>query len=192
MVDGASSLLSWAYGAFAVGFWQDRRQANMLDGGAHFYGVYETRDGKYVAIGAIEPQFYAELLRLADLESEDLPDQLDASKWPDMRERFAGLFKTKTRDQWCALMEGTDACFAPVLSLAEAADHPHMKSRQTFVEVDGVVQPGPAPRFARTKSQVQGPPSKPGTDTDAILAELGFGNDEIAELRSDGTVGGPS
>jgi len=191
MVDGASSLMSWAFGATAVGFWNERRSSNMLDGGAYFYDTYETKDGKYVAVGAIEAQFHAELLRLVGLEDEELPGQFDTADWPAMRERMAAIFKTKTREQWCEIMEGTDACFAPILTLTEAPEHPHLRARGTFVEVDGVAQPAPAPRFSRTEARVQRPPVQIGTDTDAILTEAGYSVEQIASLHEQGAVVGP-
>jgi alpha-methylacyl-CoA racemase len=160
----------------------------MLDGGAHFYDCYETKDGKYVSIGSIEPQFYAILLDKLGLANEDLPKQMDRSAWPKLKERFVALFKTKTRDEWCQVMEGTDICFAPVLSLAEVPEHPHVKARGTFVEVDGVKQPGPAPRFSRTPAVIERPPAFPGEHTDAALADWGFGASELAELRKSGAI----
>ncbi|TFH25394.1 MAG: CoA transferase, partial [Myxococcales bacterium] len=154
----------------------------------HFYNVYETADGKYVSVGSIESQFYAELLRLTGLEGEDLPQQLDATSWPAMRERLATIFKSKTRQEWCDIMEGTDVCFAPVLSLAEAPEHPHMKARATFIEVDGVTQPAPAPRFSRTPGEVRCPPRLAGHDTGELLAEAGYSQEEIAALERDAVV----
>ena len=188
MVDGASSLISFLYGAFAAGFWQDRRSSNLLDGATHFYNVYETSDGKYVSIGSIEPQFYAELLVRLGLSDEDLPGQLDAASWAPMRERFAGVFRTKTRDAWCEIMEGSDVCFAPVLSLEEAPEHAHMKARGAFIEIAGVKQPAPAPRFSRTPGEVRCPPCVPGNDTVAILEEAGFSREEVAQLEGEGVV----
>ena len=160
----------------------------MLDGGAHFYDCYETKDGKYVSIGSIEPQFYAELLELSGLEGEELPHQMDRSGWPKLKERMTAIFKTKTRDEWCRVMEGTDVCFAPVLSLAEAPEHPHLKARKTFVEVEGVRQPAPAPRFSRTPGVIERPPAHAGEHTDEALADWGFANGEIAKLRESGAI----
>jgi alpha-methylacyl-CoA racemase len=188
MVDGAAALMAIIFGAHASGWWKDERWSNMLDGGAHFYDCYETADGKYVSIGSIEPQFYAILLDKLGLAHEDLPKQMDRSAWPKLKERFAALFKTKTRDEWCRIMEGTDICFAPVLSLAEAPEHPHMKARGTFVEVDGVQQPGPAPRFSRTAAKIERPPAHPGEHTDEALADWGFASDELAKLRESGAI----
>jgi len=188
MVDGASSLMSMFYGLRAANNWIDRRGKNIVDTGAHFYDCYETADGKYIALGSVEARFYKELLRLVGLEGKDLPKQNDFSKWPEMHEIFRSVFKTKTRDEWCAILEGSDACFAPVLSLAEAPNHPHNKARGTFVNIDGVTQPRPAPRFSRTKPVIQGPPCWPGQHTSEVLAKLGFTAEEIDKLRAAGIV----
>jgi alpha-methylacyl-CoA racemase len=188
MVDGAAALMAIIFGAHASGWWRDERATNMLDGGAHFYDCYETKDGKYVSIGSIEPQFYAELLELTGLKGEALPHQMDRSAWPKLKERLTAIFKTKTRDEWCALMEGTDVCFAPVLSLAEAPEHPHIKARNTFVEVEGVRQPGPAPRFSRTPGVIERPPAHAGEHTDEALADWGFPSGDVAALRKSGAI----
>ncbi|HET6811313.1 MAG TPA: CaiB/BaiF CoA-transferase family protein [Acidimicrobiales bacterium] len=188
MVDGAAVLATMIHGIQAAGLWTEERGTNMLDTGAHFYDVYETADGRYVSVGSIEPQFYAELLRLTGLDQEDLPGQMDRAQWPALKARLAEVFRTRTRDEWCEVMEGTDVCFAPVLSMSEASGHPHNRHRGTFVEVAGVVQPGPAPRFSRTPGAVSRPPVHPGQDTEAVLSELGFGPEEVAELRASGAV----
>ena len=188
MVDGAAALMAIIYGAHASGWWKDERMSNMLDGGAHFYDCYETKDGKYVSIGSIEPQFYAQLLELTGLKGEPLPHQMDRSGWPKLKERLAAIFKTRTRDEWCEVMEGTDVCFAPVLSLAEAPEHPHMKARDTFVEVEGVRQPGPAPRFSRTPGVIERPPAHAGEHTDEALADWGFPSGDVAQLRKSGAI----
>jgi alpha-methylacyl-CoA racemase len=188
MVDGAALLTTMFHAFRAMGMWDDARGTNLLDTGAHFYDVYETADGKYVSIGSIEPQFYKELLRLTDLEGEELPFQHDKSQWVPMKERLTGIFKAKTRDEWCALMEGTDVCFAPVLSLGEAPQHPHNVQRETFVELEGVVQPAPAPRFSATPVSVQRPPSHAGQHTDEVLAEWGIDTDRITKLREAGAI----
>jgi alpha-methylacyl-CoA racemase len=189
MVDGSAVLMAMMHGMRAMGFWADERGTNIIDTGAHFYDVYETADGGYVSIGSIEPQFYAELLRLTGLDGEpDLSAQMDRSAWPAMKERVAAVFKTKTRDEWCRIMEGSDVCFAPVLSMTEAPGHPHNQARGTFVEVDGIVQPAPAPRFSRTPPEISGPPSPPGADTSQALADWGLADDEIAKLRSVGAI----
>jgi len=189
MVDGAASLMSIFFGLKAAGMWQDQRGVNLLDGGAHFYSVYETKDGKHVSIGSIEAKFYAELLEKTGLDPADLPPQMKPDSWPVIKEKLTAIFKTKTRDEWTVIMEGTDICFAPVLSLEEAPNHAHMKARGTFVDVDGVVQPGPAPRFSRTPSEVRRPPSAPGADTEEGLSAWGFSADEIANLRQKEAIG---
>ena len=188
MVDGTATLMAMVYGMRAIGLWDVEKGTNLIDGGAHFYDAYETADGKYVSIGSIEPQFYAELLRLTGLEHEDLPRQMDRAQWPALKERMAGIFKQKTRDEWCALMEGSDVCFAPVLTIEEAPSHPHNVARGTFVEVDGVVQPAPSPRFSRTPGAISRPPSAPAADTDEALADWGVSEGEIAKLREAGAV----
>jgi len=188
MVDGAASLMTMFYGLRAMGIWTDQRGENLLDGGAHFYDVYQTADDQYISVGSIEPKFYAELLRLTGLEGKSLPGQLDRTQWPKMREVLRAVFRTKTRDEWCAIMEGTDVCFAPVLSMEEAPKHPHNKARGTFVEIAGVIQPGPAPRFSRTQAEIQGPPAQPGQHTDAVLSDWGLTAKEIDNLRAAGVV----
>jgi alpha-methylacyl-CoA racemase len=188
MVDGAAVLTTMFHAFRAMGIWEDERGTNLLDTGAHFYDVYETADARYVSIGSIEPQFYKELLRLTGLEDEDLPWQHDKGQWPALKERLAGVFKAKTRDEWCEIMEGTDVCFAPVLSLGEAPQHPHNVQRGTFVELHGVVQPAPAPRFSRTEVSVQRPPAHAGQHTDEVLAEWGLDADRVAKLRETGAI----
>ena len=189
MVDGAASLMTTFFGLKAAGLWSNERGANLLDGGAHFYSVYETRDGKYVSIGSIEAKFYAELLEKTGLDPAGLPPQMKPESWPVIKEKLAEIFRTKTRDEWCAIMEGSDICFAPILVLDEAPEHPHMKARGTFAEIDGVVQPAPAPRFSRTPGAVRRPPSPPGADTDEALVAWGFAAGEIADLRAKNAVG---
>ena len=188
MVDGAASLMTMTFAFRQLGMWSEERGVNVLDTGSHFYEVYDTADGKYFAIGAIEPQFYAELLEVLELTGEDLPPQQDRTQWPAMKERFAAIFKTRTRDEWAARFEGTDACGAPVLSPWEAHTHPHNAARHTFVEVEGVVQPGPAPRFSRTPSTVQNPPPVAGADTDKALAAWGVEDSRIEALRRAGAI----
>ena len=183
MVDGAAVLMTMMHGMQAVGFWNDERGTNLLDSGAHFYDVYETADGKYVSVGSIEPQFYAQLVELSGLDSEELPAQMDRSQWPAVKLRIMEIFKSKTRDEWCEIMEGTDVCFAPVLSMQEAPLHPHNKHRETFVENAGILQPAPAPRFSRTSAQILRPPANPGEHTDEALAEWGFSEEELGALR---------
>ncbi len=189
MVDGAASLMTTFYGLKAAGLWTDERGANLLDGGAHFYSVYETSDGQFVSIGSIEAKFYAELLEKTGLDPAGLPPQMSRESWPVIREKLTAIFKTKTRDEWCEIMEGSDVCFAPVLNLDEAPDHAHMKARGTFAEIDGVVQPAPAPRFSRTPGAIRRPPSPPGADTDETLAAWGFSAGEIAGLRAANAIG---
>ena len=188
MVDGSAVLMAMMHAFRAMGIWEDERGANMLDTGAHFYDVYETSDGKYVSIGSIEPQFYAQLLELTGLDAADLGPQMDRSQWPAMKEKVAAVFRTKTRDEWCEIMEHTDVCFAPVLSMTEAPEHPHMAERGTFVERHGVLQPAPAPRFSRTAPTLDRPPAHAGQHSDEILAEFGFTADEVTALRDSGAV----
>ncbi len=189
MVDGSAVLTTMFHAFRAMGIWHDERGTNMLDTGAHYYDVYETSDGKYVSIGSIEPQFYAQLLELSGLGKEaDLPHQQDREQWPAMKEKVAAIFGTKTRDEWCEIMEHTDVCFAPVLSLEEAPSHPHNVERGTFVERNGVVQPAPAPRFSRTTAEIQRPPAHAGQHTDEVLGQFGFAADRIAELRDAGAI----
>ena len=188
MVDGAASLMTMTWSFRAMGMWNDERGTNMLDTGAHFYDTYETSDGGWVSIGSIEPQFYAELLRLTGLEGEELPRQHDKTQWSVLKGRLAEVFRTKSRDEWCQIMEGTDVCFAPVLGMGEAPEHPHNAHRGTFVTVADEVQPGPVPRFERTPGQVQRPPSHAGQHTDEVLGDWGFDADRIAALRASGAV----
>ncbi|MGI9009225.1 MAG: CaiB/BaiF CoA transferase family protein [Streptosporangiaceae bacterium] len=188
MVDGSALLTSFIYGMRARGGWRDERGVNLLDGGAPFYDTYATADGKFVAVGALEPQFYAALLTGLGLDGEDLPAQLDGSGWPVLRERFAAVFAQRTRDEWAQAFAGTDACVAPVLSAAEVALHPHNSAREVFIEVGGVTQPAPAPRFGRTGPQPPQPPVRPGADTDAVLGGLGLDQAAITGLRNRGVV----
>jgi alpha-methylacyl-CoA racemase len=189
MVDGAAILMSMFHGFTAMGMWTEERGTNLLDTGAHFYEVYETSDQKYVSIGSIEPQFYAELLRLTGLSDDaEFAGQHNRANWPKLKERLAEVFKTKTRDEWTELMEGTDVCFAPVLSIKEAPKHPHMAARGTFTEVAGITQPAPAPRFSRTPGSIERPPSHAGQHTDEALGDWGFAADEIAKLREAGAI----
>jgi len=188
MVDGAAVLSTMIHAFVAMGIWQDNPGHNMLDTGAPFYEVYETADGKYMAIGAIEQQFYAELLERSGLKDEDLPFQLARDEWPSMKERFAAFFKAKTRDEWQQLLEGTDACAVPVLSMTEAPTHPHNVARETFVVREGVTQPAPAPRFSRTSAEIARGPAGPGEHTDEVLGDWGFTADEVAKLREAGAV----
>ncbi len=183
MTDGASVLMTALYGMHAAGLWRDERQSNILDGGAHFYNAYETADGKFISIASIEAKFYAELLERTGFSDPDHAAHKDRTQWAPNRETMAAMVKTKTRDEWCAILEGTDVCFAPVLSMSEAPGHAHNVARQTFVDSEGVMQPAPAPRFSRTPSAIQKGPSAPGADTAAVLADWGVSADELAALR---------
>ncbi|MCB1003191.1 MAG: CoA transferase [Acidimicrobiales bacterium] len=188
MVDGAALLLTPFFAARNSGFWGPRG-TNHLDTGAHFYEVYECADGRWVAVGAIEPPFYAALLEGLGLAGDEDPaEQMDASLWPAKKERFAAIFRTRTRDEWCAAFAGNDACVAPVLAPDEAPAHPHAVARSAFLTVDGVPQPAPAPRFSATPERVAGPPQHPGADTDAVLAEVGYSPDELTALRDAGAI----
>ena len=188
MVDGAASLMTMTYTLRSAGIWNDQRGTNLLDTGAHFYEVYETSDGGFFGVGAIEPQFYAELIRLLGLESEELPGQMDRDAWPAMKQRFAALFATRTRDEWETVFAGSDACAAPVLSPAEAPGHPHNQARGTFTEVAGVVQPAPSPRFVGTPGSIRRPPPNPGQHGDEALSEWGLDEQTVADLRASGAI----
>jgi alpha-methylacyl-CoA racemase len=191
MVDGAASLMTMIHSFHQVGRWNDERGSNFLDTGAPFYEVYETSDGKYFAVGGIEPKFYNELLEgmgLADDPAFPKDKQNDKSLWPRWKARFAAVFVTKTRDEWTAIFDRTDACAVPVLSPWEAHLHPHNQARSTFVEVDGRVQPAPAPRFSRTPSSISKPPSCPGADTVSGLIEWGVDEGTVANLRESGAL----
>src|SRR6266566_6353461 len=189
MVDGAALLTTFVHGLRAAGMWRDERGTNLLDGGAPFYDTYQTADGRYVAVGALEPQFYAELLNRLGLGGQALPAQFDTSGWPVLRARFTKVFKQRTQAQWAALFEGSDACVAPVLTLGEAPGHAHNAARGTFSDVGGVVQPAPAPRFGRTACAAPVPPGAAGADTDAVLTEIGLTQPEISALRERGAAG---
>lgn len=184
MTDGAALLGAMTYGLRGFGVWSDKREANLLDGGAPFYDSYACRDGKFIAIGAIEPQFFAKLLALTGTVDEAFTKRWNKAHWPELKARFAALFMTRTREEWCRLLEGTDVCFAPVLDMAEAPRHPHNAARKTFVEIDGVTQPAPAPRFSRTVPDQPTAPSSPGQDNDAILRDWGFTAESIETLRA--------
>ncbi|MEP2235884.1 MAG: CaiB/BaiF CoA-transferase family protein [Alteripontixanthobacter sp.] len=189
MTDGSAALMGMIHGMKNMGVWSEEPGTNMLDTAAHFYDVYECADGKYISVGSIEPQFYAELLRRTGLsDDEGFAAQHDKAAWPELKDRLTQIFKSKTRDEWCAEMEHTDVCFAPVLTMSEAVAHPHNRARGTFVEVDGDPQPAPAPRFAGTPAAQPQPAAMPGSDTDTILAELGWDENKIAAARSDGTI----
>ncbi len=195
MVDGAATLMTMIWSFSAMGIWSDTKGENLLDTGAHFYDTYETSDGKYVSIGSIEPQFYDELLQLTGLEDHleakgtELPYQHDKSQWPMLKDALTEIFAGKTRDEWCGIMEGSDVCFAPVLTMSEAAEHPHNVERGTFIEVAGIPQPAPSPRFSRTPGSVQRPPAFAGQHTDEVLADwLSIDDTAVKTLREEGTV----
>jgi alpha-methylacyl-CoA racemase len=186
MVEGASQLAAMFSGMLAAGRWSEARGENTLDTGAPWYNTYETKDGKYVSIGSIEARFYEELLEKLNLKNEPLPPQHDRAGWPALHKRFAAAFKSKTRDEWSAVFEGSDACFAPVLTFSEARRHPHNVARASFVEVGGVTQPAPAPRFSRTPAEIQRPPPERGAGGREALADWGFSRDEAEKLRAMG------
>ena len=189
MIDGAALLLGMITGLRGAALWSDERGTNLLDSGAHFYEVYETEDGRHVAVGAIEPQFYANLIDKLGLAGDALPAQMDRAGWPVMKARFAAIFKTRTRDEWCAIMNEADTCVAPVLSIDEAPNHPHARARAAFIELDGGIQPAPAPRFSRTPSGKPAIAVKPGAHSNELLTEAKFAAEEIAALRAAGVVG---
>ena len=189
MVDGVASLMTAIYGMHGAGIWTNERGTNILDTGAHYYDVYETRDGKHISVGSIEAKFYEELLERSGLKNQELPRQNDRPSWPRMKERLKTLFLTRTRDEWCKIMEGTDICFAPVLSMDEAPQHPHNQTRGTFITQDGVTQPAPAPRFSRTPSAIQSPPATPGEHTEEALSDWGFSSADLEKLRTCGAIG---
>ena len=188
MTDGAALQMAMIYGFKAAGKWSNQRGSNLLDGGAHFYDTYECADGKYIAIGALEPEFYALLLEKTGARDPAFQAQMDDARWPEFKKRFVTLFRTRTRDEWCALMEGTDVCFAPVLDLDEAPLHAHNVTRETFIELNGVTQPAPAPRFSRTAPEIQGAPPIAGEHNDLVLTDFGFSSGEIARLKSSGAI----
>ena len=171
MCDGVSSMLTMFHSMKAIGRWTDQPRTNLLDGGAHFYSTYECKDGGFMAIGALEPQFYAELRQLAGLTEDCYDAQMNRGEWPNMQDKMAALFKTKTRDEWANILEGSDACAAPVMGMFDAPKHPHLVARKTFVTADGHVQPAPAPRFSRTPSAIQGSPAVAPTQASDILAQ---------------------
>lgn len=188
MTDGSALLMTMLYQLQAAGNWNNQRGRNVLDGGAHFYATYACADGKWIAIGAIEPRFYALLLETCGISEADFAAQWDRARWPELTARLAELFKTKPRNEWCALLEGTDACFAPVLDLDEAPTHPHNQARQTFIEHNGVLQPAPAPRFSRTPPTIAPTPAPADAAAESILAAWGFSRDELTQLKARGTI----
>ena len=184
MVDGAASLMTVVYGMYAAKLWHDERGANFLDGGAPFYACYETQDGKWISVGPLEPQFWSEMLRLLEIDPATLPDRSDRSSWPLLRDRLAAAFRQKTRDEWTEILGKSDACFAPVLGIGEAPAHPHHRERGTFVEVDGIVQPAPAPRFSRTPATIRRSPPETREDPEAALRAFGLADDAVHAIRA--------
>ena len=188
MVDGSALLTAGLHGLRNIGLWQRGRGGNMLDGGAPFYDTYETSDGRYVAVGAIEERFWLALTEVLELDPAEVAGRLDPAEWPAVRERLAAVIRTRTRDEWAELAAGTDACLTPVLTPEEAAGHPHNVARGTFVSLDGHRQPAPAPRFARTPPATPTAPHEPRADTAEVLADLGYSPDDIERLRADGVI----
>jgi alpha-methylacyl-CoA racemase len=189
MVDGSATLMALMFGMYAQGTWKDERGVNVLDTGAPWYDTYQTKDGKWLAVGAIERRFYAAFVERLGLNPGDLPKQHDRAGWPELKRRFAETIAGKTRDEWERIFAGSDACVAPVLALGEVASHPHNAARGTFATRDGVLQPAPAPRFSRTAPQMGTPPRPAGADTEAVLADFGYSQAEVAELKGAGVVG---
>ncbi|MCA6297086.1 MAG: CoA transferase [Phenylobacterium sp.] len=190
MSDGAASLMAMFYGFKASGAWTESRRSNLLDGGAHFYDTYQCSDGKWVSIGSIEPQFYALLLEKTGISDPAFKAQMDRGAWPDLKAKLAAVIATKTQSEWCALMEATDVCFAPVLDLDEAPKHAHNVARQTFVELAGVTQPAPAPRFSKTPGAIQGPPPAIGAHDQEALRDWGFSEADVSALKANGALNG--
>lgn len=188
MVDGASALMALVHSMIAMGRWSEARESNLLDGGAPHYRTYACADGKFIALGPLEPQFFAEMIARAGIDDAQRADQTDPARWPERREDYAAIFRQKTRDEWTAIFDGTDACATPVLTWSEAADHPHLAARQTFVVRDGVTQAAPAPRFSRTPADAPRPPPAAGQDTEAALRAAGYDEDTIARLRAEGVL----
>jgi alpha-methylacyl-CoA racemase len=188
MVEGSAALMHMMYALKAQGQWNDARGANLLDGAAHFYDTYETADGKYVSIGALEPEFYRLLVQLTGVDAKEFSTHLDPKHWPALRDKLAAVIKQKTREEWCAVMEGTDVCFAPVLSMSEAPQHPHNQARGSFVDVAGVTQAAPAPRFSRTHPHVPKGASPAGSDTPAVLRSVGYSESQIQSLCECGAL----
>ena len=191
MVDGAASMMTTFYGLLAAGIWKEQRGSNILDGGAHFVNSYRTKDDQYVVVAPIEGRFYNELLDRLEVSDPDLrAQQHNQDRWPEFAEKLQEIFLTRTRDEWCEIFAGSDACFAPVLSLTEATQHPHAQVRDAYASIDGVIQPAPAPRFSRTTSEIQSPPPEPGQHTEEVLLDWGFSKERINELVKDNIIGG--
>jgi alpha-methylacyl-CoA racemase len=188
MSDGAASLMAMFYGYKASDQWRDTRHSNKLDGGAPFYGTYRCADGRWIAIGSIEPHFYSLLLEKTGITSPEFLQQMESASWPDLRAKLAAVIATKTRDEWTDIMSGTDVCFAPVLTMAEAPLDPHNLARQTFVNIEGVIQPAPAPRFSVTPGAIQFPPHRVGSDNLTALRDWGFSDTEVDALQRVGAL----
>ncbi len=186
--DCTASLMTMMHTCDALGQWTTERQSNLLDGGMHFYNVYETADEKFISVGAIEPQFYALLMEKAELDPAIFADQFDTAKMPAMKQKMQEIFKTKTRDEWCEIMEDSDVCFAPVLDYKEAPEHPHNQARNTFMDINGVTQPSPVPRFQTNNLSVPDAPHAEGVDTESVLTDLGFSDGEIEALQKRGAL----
>jgi alpha-methylacyl-CoA racemase len=182
MVDGALSLMTLFYGLQAAGMWHAGRGTNILGGGSHFFGVYRTKDDKHIVIGPVENRFYRLLLEKLNITDPEFKDQFNEARWPELKEKLQAIFLTRTRAEWCELLEGTDACFSPVLTMTEAHEHRHNAERHAFIEIDGVRQPAPAPRFSRTQAEVQRPPAEPGRHTSEVLRDWGFTETDIDSL----------
>ena len=188
MVDGSSLLMTMIYNMRGIGMWKDSLGSNFLDGGAHFYDTYECKDSKFISIASIEPKFYQLLREITPLEEPIFDDQLDRESWPKKKQALKAIFLKKTQQEWCSLMEGTDICFAPVLDMAEAPKHPYNKARNTFIELEGIVQPAPAPRFSRTNPEAKPPPAFVGEHTDEVLRSIGMQDSDIQDLKSSGEI----
>ena len=188
MTDGSALLMTMIYSMQSSGMWKTTMGSNLLDGGSHFYDTYECKDGKFISIGSIEPQFYALLCQIAELDEKVFSKQMSRDLWPEQKEEIKKIFLKKTRDEWCELMEGTDVCFAPVLDMSEAPEHPHNKERKTFIDLEGVTQPAPAPRFSRTEPEVVSSPSIVGEHTNEVLSSIGLSEEDISTLKTSGAV----
>ena len=188
MTDGSALLMTMIYSMYSSGMWKTSMGSNLLDGGSHFYDTYECKDGKFISLGSIEPQFYALLCQIAELDESIFGKQMSRDSWPEQKEAIKKIILDKTRDEWCELMEGTDVCFAPVLDMSEAPKHPHNVERKTFIDLEGVTQPAPAPRFSRTEPEVVSSPSVVGEHTDEVLTSIGFSDEDINTLKTSGAV----
>jgi len=188
MTDGSALLMTMIYSMYSSGMWKTSMGSNLLDGGSHFYDTYECKDGKFISLGSIEPQFYALLCQIAELDESIFGKQMSRDSWPEQKEAIKKIILDKTRDEWCELMEGTDVCFAPVLDMSEAPKHPHNVERKTFIDLEGVTQPAPAPRFSRTEPEVVSSPSIVGEHTDEVLTSIGFSDEDINTLKTSGAV----